>query len=222
MSNRYAHILAAGGAAALVAALGVTAALAATAKTWTVSPGGTITAAAGRGTLTDIAPKHAMRCFSLTARGTLRSGSGLPGADVGSLSADSFATCAYPLTSTLLIDFFLHAGGPPWQVNLFSYNAATGVVRGTISHIAITVSPSPSGAKPCTVIDGTSATADDGQVAFRYTDSTSQLTVLTTGGNLHYYDARKGSVCDGLFHDRGPATLSATFTVSPKQAIASP
>ena len=41
MSNRYARILAAGGAAVLVAALGAPAALgAATATTWTVRPGG--------------------------------------------------------------------------------------------------------------------------------------------------------------------------------------
>jgi hypothetical protein len=222
MSNRYARILSAGGAAVLVASPGVPAALAAAAaNTWTVQPGGAITATSGNGRLTDIAPAHAMRCFSLTASGTLSSGSGLPGADDGSLSAGSFA-CAYPITNTFEIDFYLHARGLPWHVNLSSYNAATGVVRGTISHIAITVSTSPSGAKPCTVIDGTSATADDGQVVFRYTDSTGQLTVLPASGNLHYYDVRKGSICDGLFHGGGPATLSTTFAVSPKQAITSP
>ena len=49
MSIRYARILIAGGAALLVAALGVPAALAAAAaKTWTVQPGGAITAAAGK------------------------------------------------------------------------------------------------------------------------------------------------------------------------------
>jgi hypothetical protein len=48
MSNRYARILAAGGAAVLVAALGRSAALAATTTmTWTVRPGGATTATAG-------------------------------------------------------------------------------------------------------------------------------------------------------------------------------
>ena len=42
MGNRYARVLIAGGAATLVAALGMSAAVAA-AKTWTVRPGGAIT-----------------------------------------------------------------------------------------------------------------------------------------------------------------------------------
>jgi hypothetical protein len=58
-------------------------------------------------------------------------------------------------------------------------------------------------------------------VAFRYTDSTGQLTVLTTGGNLHYYDVRSCRLFPG-FHDGAPATLGATFTVSPRQDITSP
>jgi hypothetical protein len=223
MSNRYARILAAGGAAVLVAALGVPTALAAaTAKTWTVQPGGAITATAGKTRLTNAAPGHPITCVSSTATGTLRSGSGLPGAGAGSLSAISFATCAYRVSNTLLIVFTVQPGGLPWHVNLSSYNAATGVVRGTVSHIAITLSDSNSPGGCRAVVDGTSAAADDGRVMFRYTGSTGQLTVLTTGGNLHYYDVSRGCVAFDMFHDGDPAALSATFTVSPKQAITSP
>jgi hypothetical protein len=56
-------------------------------------------------------------------------------------------------------------------------------------------------------------------VAFRYTNSLGRLTVLTTGGNLHYYGVSK---CHGIFKDGDPATLSATFAVSPQQDITSP
>jgi hypothetical protein len=70
------------------------------------------------------------------------------------------------------------------------------------------------------VIDGTGATADDGLVAFRYTDSTGQLTVLTTGGNLHFSGVTSG--CLGIVKDGDPATLSVTYTVTPEQAITSP
>jgi hypothetical protein len=70
------------------------------------------------------------------------------------------------------------------------------------------------------VIDGASATAADGRVAFRYTDSTGQLKLLTGSSNLHYYDVSNG--CLGIVKDRDPATLSATYTVTPKQAITSP
>jgi hypothetical protein len=99
-------------------------------------------------------------------------------------------------------------------VNLSSYNAATGVVTGTVSHIQIKLTDAG-----CTaVIDGT-GTASDGRVAFRYADSTGRLTALTTSGNLHFYDV---SGCLGLFNDGDRAALGATFTVSPKQAITSP
>jgi hypothetical protein len=88
------------------------------------------------------------------------------------------------------------------------------VVTGTISHIHIAVSGCAS-----VIIDGTGATAHNGRVAFRYADSTGQLTVLTTGSNLHFYGTNG---CLGLFDNGDPATLSATYAVSPKQAITSP
>lgn len=48
---------------------------------------------------------------------------------------------------------------------------------------------------------------------------TGHLKLLTTGGNLHFYRVRG---CAGLLGSGDPATLSATFAVSPKQAITSP
>ncbi len=207
MSNRYARILAAGGAVVLAVTLGVPAALAAGA--WAIQPGGRIQATSGRATLADTTTGSALPCSS-TASGTLKSGSGLPGSHVGSLSTVSFANCHVGLL------FHLQAGGLPWHVNFSSYNAAKGVARGTISHLHIAMS-----GQGCTaMIDGTSATADDGTVVFRYTDSTGQLTVPTTGSNLHFYDVSNG--CLGLLNDGDPATLSATYAVTPKQAITGP
>jgi hypothetical protein len=221
MRDRYARILAAGGAAILAATLGVPAASAvATAKTWTVHPGGGVKAMSGKVAIADTATGSTITCLSSTASGTLRIGSGLPGAGAGSLSAVSFATCAYRASSTLLVIFFLHSDALPWQVNLASYNAAKGVVRGTVSHLAIPLSDSASSGGCHARIDGTSASAGDGQVTFRYTDGTGLLSVLTTGGNLHLYGVSRG--CLGIFHDGDPVTLSATYTLSPKQAITSP
>jgi hypothetical protein len=207
MSNRYARILAAGGAAVLVAVLGVPAALAS--GTWTVKPGGGVQATSGQLAFKDTTTGTVMTCPS-TARGTLKSGSGLAGSHVGSLSAVVIGHCISPGGP----NFTVQAGGLPWHVNFSSYNAANGAVRGTISHIHITVSGCVS-----LTIDGTSGTADDGQVRFRYTDSTGQLTVLTAGSNLHFYGTNG---CLGLFDNGDPATLSATYTVTPKQAITSP
>jgi hypothetical protein len=221
MSNRHARVLAAGGAAILVAALGVTAASAATAgTTWTVRPGGGVQAMSSRLAVTDSTTRSTITCQSSTASGTLRSGSGLPGPDAGHLSAISFATCSYPVSNTLLLIFFVQPGGLPWHVNFSSYNTARGVVRGTVSDLAISVSDSTAGHGCSARIDGTSATADDGRVMFRYTDRTGRLTLLTTGSNLHFYDVSSG--CFGIFNDGDPATLSATYTMTPKQAITSP
>lgn len=219
MRNRYIRILAAGSAAVLMAALGVTTVLAATTgKTWTIQPGGAVHAKSGRVTLKDTTTGTVITCvaeasFPLTARGTLKSGSGLPGSRAGSLRAASFGRCLGPAGPV----FTLQAGGLPWHVNLSFYNGATGVARGTISHLQI-ITGSNVG---CTfVTDGTGAAADDGQAAFRYTGSTGQLTVLTTSGNLHIYDVSSG--CLGLVNDGNPAALSVTYTVTPKQAITSP
>jgi hypothetical protein len=219
MSNRYARILAAGSAAVLAAALAAPTALAgATAKTWTIQPGGAVHAQSGKLVVKDATTGTVLACrslagFPLTARGSLKSGSGLPGSRAGSLSAASFGHCAGPAGPI----FTLQAGGLPWHVNLSSYNAATGVVRGTISHLQIITG---SGVGCTFVIDGTGASAHDGQVAFSYSDSTGQLTVLTTGGNLHIYDVTSG--CLGLVHSGDPAALGVTYTVTPKQAITSP
>lgn len=211
MSSRCARILAAGGAAVLVASPGVTTALAATATTWTIQPGGTITATATRFTFTDTTTDNRIPCRSSTASGTLKSGIGLPGSHAGSLSTVSIATCSGASGP----NYTLRPGALPWHVNLSSYNAAKGVARGTISHLHIALT----GAGCSAILDGTGATADDGHVTFKYADSTGQLTVLTTGSNLHFYNV---TGCLGLVNTGDPATLSATYPVTPKQAITSP
>jgi hypothetical protein len=215
MSNRYARILAAGCAAVLAATLAAAPALAAT--TWTIQPGGAITAtSSGRFILKDPTTGTVLMCVSVTASGTLKHGSGLPGPRAGSLSAVGFTSCTGPGISDSDIKFPVQATDLPWHVNLSSYNAATGVVTGAVSHIQIMML-----GNGCTaVIDGTSGTASDGWVRFTYTDSTGRLTVLATTGNLHFYDVSGG--CLGLVNSGDRARLGGAFTVSPKQAITSP
>ena len=220
MSNRCcARILAAGCAAVMVAGLGVSTALAtATAKTWTIQPSGAVHAKSGRFTVVDTTTGSVLPCPSSTANGTLKSGSGLAGTGIGKITSVTFkgagpdGQCAGPGGPL----FALHAGGLPWHTNFFSYGAAKGVARGTIRHLHLTMSGSGCSA----MIDGTGATADDGQVRFRYADSTGKLTVLTSGGNLQFYDGTSG--CLGLVNSGDPATLSVTYTVTPEQAITSP
>jgi hypothetical protein len=215
-SPRSARILFAACAAALVAALGVTTALAAT--TWSIRPGGAITAKSGTATFNDTKTGGLFTCTSLSARGTLKTGSGLPGTHAGSISAVGFGRCTSPLGRfrgpRVAIVWTVRATGLPWHLNLVSDDH--GAVRGTISHMQIKVSF----VSVCSaVIDGTGGTAVDGIVTFRYANGTGHLTVLAAGGNLHAYNV---SGCAGLVNNGDPVTISATFTLNPKQKITSP
>ncbi len=146
----------------------------------------------------------------------------------GSLSAAGFTNCTNPAGPK----FAPQPADLPWHVNLSSYDAATGVATGTVSHLQIPVL-----GNGCNfVIASTSGTASDGRVRFTYTDSgyfaapihdrpartdsTGRLTVLADSGNLHFWNVSPG--CLGGFNDGDRATLSATYTVSPKQAITNP
>jgi hypothetical protein len=214
--TRYARILFAGCAAALTAALGVTTAFAAT--TWTIKPGGAITAKSATATFNDTKHGGLFTCTSLSASGRLKTGSGLAGSHAGSISAVDFGRCTSPLgrfrAPRVDIVWTVQAAGLPWHLNLVSDDR--GVVRGTISHIEIKVST----VVGCSaVIDGTSGTATDGIVRFRYASSTGHLTVLAAGGNLHAYNV---SGCFGLVNNGDPVTISATFTLNPEQTITSP
>ena len=209
MSKRYARSLFAIAAAVLAAILGVTTVLAAT--SWTVRPGGRVSMRSGKFILTDTTTAQAPTCQSSALSGTLKSGSGLPGTGIGSITTAGFTNC----TSPLGFRFTLQARDLPWHLNFSSYNATAGVVTGSISHLQMKLTfPS------CTaVIDGTSGTASDGIVKVRYTNSTGVLRTRTTGGTLHFYNVRG---CAGLVNTGDSATISATYTLSPKQTITSP
>jgi hypothetical protein len=71
----------------------------------------------------------------------------------------------------------------------------------------------------CTaVIDGTGSSASDGIANVSYTNGTGVLRART-GGNLHFYNVRG---CAGLIRTGDSATISAKFSVSPRQVIISP
>jgi hypothetical protein len=216
MNRRYELILA-GAAMVLAATLGVTPALATATATWTIRPGSAMTARSGKATLDDTGSGNFFACKSLSASGTLKSGSELPGAAAGSISAVGFHTCTSPLGTVrprrVNLIFTIRATDLPWHVNLSASN--NGAVTGTISGVRIRVETSG-----CRwVLDGTSGSASDGVIGFSYTNSTGKLALLTTGGNLHVYDVLG---CFGVINNGDPFTISATFTVNPRQTITSP
>ena len=203
--------VAAGAAAVLAVSLGAVASTAVTVRTWTVRPGGAVTATAGRTTLTDTTTGNSLACPSSTLSGTLKSGSGLPGTGIGSIATVPSIYCPTPAGPS----FTLMARDLPWHLNVSSYTASTGVVTGSLSHLQIAFT----GPGCRAVIDGTSGTAGDGSVEVSYTNSTGRLKLLTADGNLHFYNVMG---CFGLINSGDDAALSARFTVSPRQAITSP
>jgi hypothetical protein len=194
--------------AATAAVIGLSAAPAFAATTWTVSPGGAITAKSGKTTLVDTTTGNALTCKSSSSSGTLKSGSGLKGAGLGSITALSFKTCTGPLGLT----FTVTSNNLPYKLNAKSYNSSTGVTTGTITGIDATLTGPSCSAE----VDGTAAGADDGTVKAHYTNSTGKLKILTTGGNLHIYDVVG---CAGLINSGDATTFTATYTVSPTQTI---
>jgi hypothetical protein len=174
---------------------------------WTVSPGGSFTGRAGTTELADTTTgQAAIICASSSLRGTFKSGSGLPGAGIGSITTASFRRGCFTLT----------AGRLPWKVNAKSYEPATGTTIGTITGVHLRFTDPTF----CDfTADGTSATAGNGTVRFRYANGTGRLRVLRAGGNLHIYRVQG---CSGVFHNGDTATLSGACMITPVQAITSP
>ena len=184
----------------------------AAARTWTVSPGGAITAMAGKTTLTDTPTGATSSCQSSRMSGTLKQGSGLPGAGIGSL-----ATAVYSLCQAGPFPGKLTARGLPWQLNLTSYDRSTGVARGTISHFQINFAPS---FIQCTAaVKATGSTTPDGVAPVSYASKTGTVKILTTGSNLHWNHVHQ---CAGIINNGDAATISASYTISPPQVITSP
>jgi hypothetical protein len=203
------RILFTGGATAL--AVGVSAGVAlAVAITFSITPGGNISASAGTTTLKDVTnPSHAtLTCASSNSTGTLKSGHGISGANLGSITALSFKTCTGPLGLT----FTVTNSAFPWKLTGTSFKSGvtTGTITGIKSHL--------SGPSCSADVAGATASAK-GKVKVTYTNSTHKLKVLPTGGNLHIFNV---SGCAGLLSSGDATQFSGTYTVTPAQTITSP
>jgi hypothetical protein len=199
-----------GATTALVIGVGISTAVATNAITFTVSPGGSITAKAGKTTLTDSSTGSVLSCTSSSGGGSLKSGTGLSGTGIGSITALSFTNCTGPLGLT----FTVATSGFPYKLNATAYNATTGVTTGKITGIKATLN-GPS----CTAsVAGTTATTA-GTVKATYTNSTHKLKILTTGGTLHVWNV---SGCAGLINSGDATTFSGSYTITPAQTITSP
>lgn len=193
--------------AVTVAVIGLTAGPA-LAATWTVSPGGAVTAVSGTTTLIDTQTLMGVSCGPSTAKGSLAKGTGLSGAGIGRISSLAFTHCRDNSVT-------LTANALPWHLNAVSYNSVTMVTTGTITGIHITMTSGGCNA----VFDGSAPGAHNGMLNVTYSNGTGQLHVLKPSG-LHVYNVTP-SGCDGFFTGNF-VTFGATFTVTPKQTITSP
>ena len=197
--------------AATAVAIGASAGVAlAVAITFTITPGGAITAKAGKTTLTDKNTGSVLTCASSSSSGTLKKGSGLAGAGIGTLTSASFTGCA---VGAISVTVTVH--GLPWKLNATSFNATTGVTSGTISGIDLVASNPACNA----TLDGTAAGANNGKTKITYTNSTGKIKLLGPGGNLHSYNV---TGCLGLINNGDAQQASGGGAVTPKQTITSP
>jgi hypothetical protein len=197
-----------GGATAL--AVGATAGVAlAVAITFSISPGGKISASAGTTTLTDTKTHSKLTCKTSASTATLKSGHGISGTSLGSISNLTFSSCVGPLG----LNFTVTNSGFPWTLSGSSYKS--GVTTGNISKIKSSLVGGP-----CSLTVGGTTATSTGKVKVTYTNSTGKLAVLTSGGNLHTWNVTSG--CAGLINSGDPAVFSGSYTVTPKQTITSP
>jgi hypothetical protein len=207
-------IVSAGGAVALVIGLAASPSFATNVTTWSVAPGGSWTGIqSGHFTLADTTAGNSLVCTHTKAAGSFKSGHGLPGAGIGSITSVSFTSCTGPSGLT----FTMTAGNLPWALNAVSYDPAitSGTTTGTVSGIHATIS----GRRCHATVDGTSGTANDGQTEIHFHNSLSKLTIRTQLSNLHLYGV---TGCLSLIKSGDAVTFHSAYKVSPAQTITAP
>ena len=205
--NRFGKALIA--SAATAAVIGMAAAPAfATAATWTVKPGGATTGTAGKTVITDKTAGQSITCTSSIAKGTLKKGSGLAGAGLGTITSLAFSGC------TILGQSVAATITGKMPLNGISYNATTKTASMTITKIHGTVSVASLGCSA--TVDGTAAAAHNGMVKATFSNTTSTLKVLASG-NLHLYNNTCPAISNG-----DSVNFTGSYKVTPKQTITSP
>lgn len=209
-------LLLGGGLTATSLSLGANAVLATSAQTWTVSPGG-IVKATGTGTsgsLQDGSTGTTLTCTSTAGQGTVKSGSGLAGQNIGMFTSITFSGCTGPAGLTFTVKTSASKAKAADQ-SAKSYNASTGVTKETITHISATIT----GPSCSATVNGTSPTGNNGMVAGSYSNKTQISTISSSGGNLHIYNVQG---CLGLINNGDPAVFTSSYKVSPGLIITSP
>ena len=198
--------------AAAASVIGLAAAPALAAVTWTVKPGGAVTGTAGKTVVTDATKGLSVTCTSSVAKGTLKKGSGLAGAGIGTITSLAFKGCN---VSGITVSVTITGKMP---LNATAYNGTTKVASMTITKIHGTISVSAINCKA--TIDGTGGAAHNGMVKGTFTNGTNTLKVSAKGGNLHIYNASSG--CNGAVSNNDAVNFTGSYKFAPKTTITSP
>ena len=191
--------------------ISATAAMATTTATWTVSPGGAVTGSAGMTTLKDTTTGTVLTCVSSATAANLKTGSGQK-----SPWEDHIGHVHHvhrPGWPEIHGDDIPASPSNPWNLNAKSYNATTGVTKGSITKVTAALSGNGCNA----TVAGTTSTST-GTTNGSYSNKTHVLTA--SGGNLHVYNVNAG--CLGLINSGDGTTFAGKYKISPAQHITSP
>lgn len=214
MTSRFIKAGLAVAAAGCALALGTGSAAAAT--TYTVTAGsaptgttfkikGTTQGASPQIAFTDTTSGTELNCVSGTASGSSKTGTGLAGTKIGTISATTWNGCTGPLG----LEFVVTQSGT-WSINA-KYKTSTGAT-GNISNISA-------------VVDGGSACkfTVTGSVPIKFTNKSSRsvLTVTTTSaGTLTVSNLTGG--CFGAVNNGDKATFSGAYVLSAVNSVYNP
>jgi hypothetical protein len=183
----------------------------AAAESWTVTPGGAITGTSGQAVLQDEDTGSSIICTRSTTAGSLKSGNGLPGAGIGSLTSVSFSDCAGPTGLTFVIQTSASKQNP-WRLNAKSYAPASGQTNGTITNIMATLT-----SQQCSATLAGPAASTPGTAEVTYTNRSNQLQLLSrSGGTIHIWNV---SGCSGLFDNGDTMYCKIVYKIQPRQTI---
>jgi hypothetical protein len=193
--------------AATAAVVGLAAAPAFAASNWSVSPGGATAGKASSATINDVTASQSLTCTGSATKGTLKTGKGLSGKGIGTVTSISFKGCmvlGQSVSATIKGKMALNA---------VKYNASKKTVSMTITKIHGTISV-PGFSCSATVDGPTSATAHNGMVTATFSNSKDTLTVLASGSNLTIWNDTCPVIANG-----DKVNFTAAYKLTPAQKI---
>jgi hypothetical protein len=191
------------------------------AATWTVTPGGQYRAQVRNDNfwgILDVRTNQELRCTANASTWNMRllfkKGTGLSD-PIGWVRSLSFPK---PCLPGGMGPVTLSAAGTPWGIRALSYDPAGQVTSGRLTHMHLALS----GPHCSAVLDGTSATANDGTAPFEYNNgpaNTLQTAYGPGSGSLHAYQV---TGCRQMLHSGDLVRVFFGYDLSRALTVTSP